>query len=79
MWQNQGPRACCMPTIWRRGEHGTTPASCLPLLTPVPTWNIALGFNASGEVSVLGDGMAVVIQRGELGRDLGVAWHQHWR
>lgn len=45
----------------------------------VPTWNIALGLNASGEVSVLGDGMAVVIQWGELGRDLGVAWHQHWR
>lgn len=46
---------------------------------PVPTWNIALGLNASGEVSVLGDGMAVVIQWGELGRDLGVARHQHWR
>lgn len=45
----------------------------------VPTWNIALGLNAGREVSVFGDGMAVVVQRGELGRDLCVAGHQHRR
>lgn len=49
------------------------------LHAPGPTWNIALGLDARGEVSVLGDGMAVVVQRGELGRDLCVAWHQHGR
>lgn len=45
----------------------------------VPTWNIALRLNARREVSVLGDGMAVVVQWGELGRDLRVARHQHRR
>lgn len=45
----------------------------------VPTWNIALGLDAGREVSVFGDGMAVVVQRGELGRDLCVAGHQHRR
>lgn len=66
-------------TLWRGWENSTTPASWLPILPPMPTWNIALGLNASGEVSVLRDGMAVVIQWRELGRDLGVAWYQHWR
>lgn len=63
------------------GEDRKTVPPCLlaTSLPPMPTWNIALGLNAGGEVSVLGDGMAVVVQRGELGRDLGVSGHQHWR
>lgn len=77
--QNQGPRASCIQNDMEGIGTDTTPASWRPLLLPMPTWNIALGLNASREVSVLGDGMTVVVQWGELGRDLGVAWHQHWR
>lgn len=44
------------------------------------TWNVvALGLNARGEVGVLGDGMAVVVERRVLIGDLGVSRHQHRR
>src|SRR4029434_3963960 len=38
---------------------------------------VALRFNASGEVGVLRDGVAVVIQRREFSGDLRVARNQH--
>lgn len=62
----EGPGlGCRVPGPWpARTAHG-------------PTWNIALGLDARGEVSVFRDGVAVVVQRGELGRDLRVAGHQH--
>ena len=44
------------------------------------TWYVvALGLDASGEVGVLWDGVAVVIQRRELAWDLCVSGYQHRR
>lgn len=40
---------------------------------------VALGLDAGGEVGVLGDGVAVVVQRGELTGDLRVPRNQHRR
>lgn len=44
---------------------------------------VAVGLDLSGEVGVLGDGGAVVVQRWELRGDICVSWHkdsrQNWR
>lgn len=58
----------------------------VPLPTALPewktqgTWNVvALGLDTCREVSVLWDGVAVVIQGREFGRNFRVPRHQHWR